>query len=1001
MKTSMFIRVCAFLGIGAMGLFASNAAMGAPKYQAELTVSGYVAESEALTDFPVLVRISADKISGFAYSQCAAADGSDISFVDANGTVLSHEVDTWNTAGESTVWVRIPSMTNGTTFRMRWGDSSPASVSAAKTWNANYVGVWHMGEESGVCANSTSLGMALDAVPKGDTVNSVRYTGSDAPIGYARTTATSAARGYLSIPSYNGMIDGGNVGDTFTMSGWARFDAIKSSEYPRLFSRKTAYNSEGWEIEISNNSWTRFTARGATQAGAGGDLPTLQNAWVHVVLVYSGASLSVYGNGAAIFSNSTTIKAATDYDKPLSIGCDSDGDGSYAIGQFDECRLMKGAASADWVKAEYDAVMNAEFVTAGAAEVLPVATPKTTSAGWQSIDVEFAADEAARNLIVVWGDEDKGTTLAAWGENKATIAVGANDTKASYSSFPEGWGESVKVMRFFFEGTALWSNVITWYDPSIPVVGALTLDGSGGDAIRVTGRVESFSGEKCVVKAYWGTSEEALTEWADVSQELEEPGAFELELVGEALKPGTLYYVRVEAVPTDGTAGESAIGSVTTAADTVSFSVVPTVTTEHITATASGTVADLGMHGTVKVSLWAKLKDSADDYVQVGETELTKAGAFLFSGKLGGYGTYVYEVRVTSVSQGGTVETAATAASGNVTPKDTTTYTWKGGEEGVWDDAANWDDGLGNQGDSYGYPQSSDATATFTQGTTATITLNASYVVKITASAANLNLTFKRGEGLSAAPTLTSGFTTGGKNSTITLDGVKVVKGNSNVDMSEGGKLILQNGATMSGVRDLNCRSTGAGIYLKAESTLSAAYANFGPCEIEIDNSTLTFSGGVMLYGATSGTNLESTFRFKGAQPLFKISAANPWFTVDSRYPNFAGTFEFFVPEGGYTEAPFQCPQNGNRTNVFGGNPAYGSAVVRVAESSPVFAKIPAKKDREMVLMSWDVTGLNKNFLSVEMSRKGEFVWGEEATEGKALTLSYKVNADGMCIRIR
>jgi hypothetical protein len=264
------------------------------------------------------------------------------------------------------------------------------------------------------------------------------------------------------------------------------------------------------------------------------------------------------------------------------------------------------------------------------------------------------------------------------------------------------------------------------------------------------------------------------------------------------------------------------------------------------------------------------------------------------------------------------------AASGNVTPKDTTTYTWKGGEEGVWDDAANWDDGLGNQGDSYGYPQSSDATATFTQGTT----------------------------------------------------------------------------ATMSGGRDLNCRSTGAGIYLKGESTLSSAYANFGPCEIEIDNSTLTFSGGVMLYGAASGANLESTVRFKGAQPLFKISAANPWFTVDSKYPNFAGTFEFFVPEGGYTTAPFQCPQNGNRTNVFGGDPAYGSAVVRVAESSPVFAKIPAKKDREMVLMSWDVTGLNKDFLSVETSRKGEFVWGEEATEGKPLTLSYKVNAGGMVIRI-
>ena len=66
------------------------------------------------------------------------------------------------------------------------------------------------------------------------------------------------------------------------------------------------------------------------------------------------------------------ITAAGDVDYDLSFGCDSNGDESYVSGEYDECRLMDGVASADWVKAEYDTVKNAAFLTYGEAEAAAV-----------------------------------------------------------------------------------------------------------------------------------------------------------------------------------------------------------------------------------------------------------------------------------------------------------------------------------------------------------------------------------------------------------------------------------------------------------------------------------------------------------------------------------------------------------------------------------------------------------------------------------------------------
>lgn len=331
------------------------------------TTSGYQG-SAALANFPVLVKLSTS-IEGFDYADFGG--GRNIVFKDSAGNEIPHEIDTWDTSGTSLVWVKVPSLTAETTFTMFYCGSTASDIAPSCTWSgANYVGVWHMDEENGTVADASGHGLVATPTPDGGASASVRYSGVDAPVGYARQTGTSSTKCYLSVQSYDSL----NVGDTFTMSGWVRLTENVANN-PRLFSRKDTYNSSnGWEIEMGTASPANFNVRGAARDKdqcKGSFSPNLQNRWTHVAFVYDGSTCSVYSNGYLLVSG--TVTPATDNGLPLSIGCDSDGSEANVRGAFDECRLMDAVASADWIAAEYATVAEGDFVTAGAVvDVAPV-----------------------------------------------------------------------------------------------------------------------------------------------------------------------------------------------------------------------------------------------------------------------------------------------------------------------------------------------------------------------------------------------------------------------------------------------------------------------------------------------------------------------------------------------------------------------------------------------------------------------------------------------------
>ena len=346
-----FVAVLAACGL------AVSAALAAPSYQAKLTVQGY--EGAELAEFPVLVRLSPQTVAGFHYGTCKA-DGSDIVFVDENGNPLNYQLDTWNPSGESLFWVKLPQLAKNKSFYVRWGDSQSNvdSARSAATWNDNYGAVWHMGEADGVCANSTSHGSAYDATPMGKTSESVRYDGDDAPVGGARTTS-KGGNAYLVVPEYDAL----GCGNTFTFSGWMRLTGGRWAN--PLCRRMGATDNSGWAMMQSGTSFSKFVALGRGGSGVTGEFnPGVDKAWAHFALVYSGNTASVYGNGALLMSG--PVSAVNDNGLPLYIGNTGKADDHFVTGTFDELRLMKGAASADWVQAEYDTVAKKDFLDYGA-----------------------------------------------------------------------------------------------------------------------------------------------------------------------------------------------------------------------------------------------------------------------------------------------------------------------------------------------------------------------------------------------------------------------------------------------------------------------------------------------------------------------------------------------------------------------------------------------------------------------------------------------------------
>jgi len=319
-------------------------------------------ESE-LSNLVVPIRVSEKRMPGFHYDE---AEPSKLVFVDELGgelgNMLPYDVDTWDTSGESVIWVKLANLpTAGITVRMYWNlregfdvpENSPTDV-----WSG-YVGVWHMNESA---AGAVSI---ADASGHQDGTGHVNSLVADGMFGKARGRNVVGDKGpAVTVPVYDKL--DALTADAFTVSGWVNPSTMKV-DWAYLFARKNQDSYNGWAASFSGNNLSKirfFLSGGSNYFTFDPDIASYfsVDSWTRYDFVMrTGSSVQLYLNGVLIQTKNTTILPVSGTE-PFTIGGMNHesateglptGTTSTFNGYSDEVRLMAGALDAATIAAEY------------------------------------------------------------------------------------------------------------------------------------------------------------------------------------------------------------------------------------------------------------------------------------------------------------------------------------------------------------------------------------------------------------------------------------------------------------------------------------------------------------------------------------------------------------------------------------------------------------------------------------------------------------------------
>ena len=301
-----------------------------------------------MANFPVLVRLANNSPSGFNYADCAA-DGSDIRFADSGGNSIPHDFDTWNTNGESLVWVRLPTMVQGTQFTIHYG-GNPTSVNTPSDVWAGYLGVWHM--------NSTSPADASGSGNNGTASGSVAL--ADGKVGSGLSYPTSTATVSCGSSLAESELSGG-----YTIAGWVNLADISTA-------RKALFGKSGFiSYRMEDGTSVMITTPAVKDYDKVTNFITAANEWHYFTLTFA-----LNTTGGAKHYMDGVLKATQDTGGTKNVTGSTEmwiGDNQYRkegsiqgfIGLLDEYRLSASVRSADWINAEYSTMANSGFLVGG------------------------------------------------------------------------------------------------------------------------------------------------------------------------------------------------------------------------------------------------------------------------------------------------------------------------------------------------------------------------------------------------------------------------------------------------------------------------------------------------------------------------------------------------------------------------------------------------------------------------------------------------------------
>ena len=319
-----------------------------------------LAQSEDLTDFPVLLTLDSSRID---YTQTQNG-GEDLRFVDGDGNVLAHEIEVWNESGSSYVWVKVPEIVGNSNTDFIWmyygNPTATDGQDAAAVWSNSYQAVYHLSENPGGAGTVVDSAGNFDGTNQ-NTTDVAGFIGNAQEFdGVNQHIIMGANRAFLN-----------NVSGT-TISGWifahdnsvGAIMGISIAGGPTDDSRVTL-NLDG-AVQLSSISDDIEPFKDVHTASNA----VTQNNWHYVVGVvdFAGDELTIYIDGVQA-ANLTSVGFASGGTPGGNswravIGKNEDSLSRVFDGIMDELRLADTTRSADWAAAQY-ASMTDGFVGYG------------------------------------------------------------------------------------------------------------------------------------------------------------------------------------------------------------------------------------------------------------------------------------------------------------------------------------------------------------------------------------------------------------------------------------------------------------------------------------------------------------------------------------------------------------------------------------------------------------------------------------------------------------
>ena len=366
--------IAAMCGVVLFAFTASATTIDPSNYEHSMTIrpaSGKVPST--LTGFPLLVRLSTARQPWFNPLDCGA-NGADLRFALADGTLLAHEIDTWSESGESVVWVNLPTLTASTEIKAYWGvkDSSLApAVTASDTWS-DYIAVYHLGEGDKYAYDSSANGYTA-------TNAAAVSLGTNPPVGNCANIHDLYVTGVTDLLDPNAakpltvrsritfsawvVIDSFNTGDnTYAQNARVeiarKFNGVAADRHKGGFSCRYFANN-GYPPKNSNPLFGLFMD---DSTGISSDVhnwnttaPASDGTWLYLTCTVDGTTAAKYINGTAMSDSPKSFShgiLGPDV-LPLDFGAADNSSACQAYARMDEMRIRDGAVSAAWAAADY------------------------------------------------------------------------------------------------------------------------------------------------------------------------------------------------------------------------------------------------------------------------------------------------------------------------------------------------------------------------------------------------------------------------------------------------------------------------------------------------------------------------------------------------------------------------------------------------------------------------------------------------------------------------